>query len=65
MKIEIEKKITIIQDGEDPEIVFEDIVSSESKELSAVIDMINVGQEQMDKLSNKALLVKIDIINKG
>ncbi len=65
MKIEIEKKITITEEGGEPEIVFEDVVLSESKDLSAVMDMINVGQEQMDQASNKALLVKIDIINKG
>jgi hypothetical protein len=65
MKVEVEKKITITEEGGDPEVIFEDTVASESKDLSAVMDMINVGQEQMDGKSNTALLMKIDEIIKA
>ena len=63
MKIEIEKKITITPDeGVEPVIAFNEILSSESKAVGTVLDMIKVGQEQQKVNSDKALTLAIDLI---
>jgi hypothetical protein len=60
VKIEIQKKIIITPNEGEPIIAFEDTVASETKNLNAIVNMITVGNEQMEIESKKAMLLKID-----
>jgi hypothetical protein len=60
VKIEIQKKIIITPNEGEPIIAFEDTMASETKNLNAIVNMITVGNEQMEIESKKAMLLKID-----
>lgn len=59
MKIEIEKKITITPIEGEPVIPFAETIAAESVDISTVLDMIMMGDDEMNREAKESLTLAI------